>query len=60
MRISVVTPNFNMGAYLPATIQSVLANLGPQDEFFITETSSTSAKLFTFPCATYWLLVGEA
>jgi glycosyltransferase involved in cell wall biosynthesis len=45
MRISVVTPNFNMGAYLPATIQSVLANLGPQDEYFIVDGGSSDGSV---------------
>jgi glycosyltransferase involved in cell wall biosynthesis len=45
LRISVVTPNFNMGAYLPATIQSVLANLGPQDEYFIIDGGSSDGSV---------------
>jgi hypothetical protein len=54
LRISIVTPNFNMAAYLPDTIRSVLPNLGPQDEYFITEASSLSAKPCTFLCAIHW------
>jgi glycosyltransferase involved in cell wall biosynthesis len=45
LRISVVTPNFNMAAYLPATIQSVLANLGPQDEYFIIDGGSSDGSV---------------
>jgi glycosyltransferase involved in cell wall biosynthesis len=45
LRISVVTPNFNMGAYLPATIQSVLANLGPRDEYFIIDGGSSDGSV---------------
>jgi glycosyltransferase involved in cell wall biosynthesis len=45
LRISVVTPNFNMGAYLPATIRSVLVNLGPQDEYFIVDGGSSDGSV---------------
>jgi glycosyltransferase involved in cell wall biosynthesis len=38
--ISVVTPNFNMGSYLAETIESVLCNLGPNDEYFIIDGGS--------------------
>lgn len=44
MRISVVTPNFNMGRYLAATIESVLANLGPEDEYFVIDGGSTDGS----------------
>ncbi len=40
LRISVVTPNLNMGHFLEETIQSVLANLGPQDEYFVIDGAS--------------------
>jgi glycosyltransferase involved in cell wall biosynthesis len=39
-RISVVTPNFNMGRYLEETMQSVFANLGPGDEYFVIDGES--------------------
>lgn len=38
---TVVTPNFNMGTYLAETIESVLANLRPGDEYFIVDGGST-------------------
>lgn len=40
LRISVVTPNFNMGRYLPETIESVLASLGASDEYFVVDGGS--------------------
>jgi glycosyltransferase involved in cell wall biosynthesis len=45
LRVSIVTPNFNMGAYLPATIQSVLANLGPEDEYFVIDGGSSDGSV---------------
>ena len=38
---SVVTPNYNMGEYLAETIDSVLTNLRPGDEYFIIDGGST-------------------
>jgi len=38
---SVITPNFNMGEYLAGTIESVLVNLRPGDEYFIIDGGST-------------------
>ena len=35
MRISVVTPSFNMAPYLEDTIQSVIGNLRTGDEYFV-------------------------
>lgn len=45
MRISVVTPNFNMGHYLNETIRSVLANLRPGDEYFVIDGASTDDSI---------------
>lgn len=39
-RISVVTPNYNMGRYLAETIESVLRNLRLGDEYFIVDGGS--------------------
>lgn len=39
-RFSVVTPNLNMGRFLSETIQSVLKNLEPGDEYFIIDGGS--------------------
>ena len=41
MRISVVTPSFNMAAYLEETIVSVIGNLAPGDEYFVIDGGST-------------------
>jgi len=38
---SVVTPNLNMGNYLKDTIESVLGNLEPGDEYFVIDGGST-------------------
>jgi glycosyltransferase involved in cell wall biosynthesis len=38
---SIITPNYNMGKYLVETIESVLANLKPGDEYFIIDGGST-------------------
>ncbi|QIP01735.1 glycosyltransferase family 2 protein [Bradyrhizobium symbiodeficiens] len=41
MRVSVVTPSFNLGYYLEDTVRSVIANLRPDDEYFIIDGGST-------------------
>lgn len=41
MNFTVVTPNYNMGEYLSETIESVLRNLCPGDEYFIIDGGST-------------------
>lgn len=38
---AVVTPNFNMGEYLKGTIESVIRNLRPGDQYFIIDGGST-------------------
>jgi glycosyltransferase involved in cell wall biosynthesis len=40
-RFSVVTPNYNMGRFLAETIESVLGNLRPGDEYFVIDGGST-------------------
>lgn len=43
--ISIVTPNFNMGSYLAQTIESVLANLSPGDEYFVIDGGSRDVSV---------------
>ncbi len=38
---TVVTPNYNMGGYLARTIESVIRNLRPGDQYFIIDGGST-------------------
>lgn len=44
-RVTVVTPNFNMARFLPQTIESVLDNLRPGDEYFIIDGASTDGSV---------------
>jgi glycosyltransferase involved in cell wall biosynthesis len=41
LSVSVVTPNYNMGHYLPETIDSVVANLKPGDQYFVVDGGSS-------------------
>ncbi len=45
MRISVVTPSFNMAPYLKDTITSVIGNLRPGDEYFVIDGGSTDGSV---------------
>jgi glycosyltransferase involved in cell wall biosynthesis len=45
MRISIVTPSFNMARYLEDTIKSVIGNLLPDDEYFVIDGGSTDGSV---------------
>ena len=42
---TIVTPNYNMGSYLAETIESVLANMKPGDEYFIIDGGSSDNSI---------------
>lgn len=42
---SIVTPNYNMGHHLVETIESVLVNLRPDDEYFVIDGGSTDGSV---------------
>jgi glycosyltransferase involved in cell wall biosynthesis len=50
MRISVVTPSFNMAPYLEDTITSVIGNLRPGDEHFVIDGGSTDGSVDIIRC----------
>jgi glycosyltransferase involved in cell wall biosynthesis len=45
MRISVVTPSFNMAPFLEDTIKSVIVNLRPGDEYFVIDGGSSDGSV---------------
>jgi glycosyltransferase involved in cell wall biosynthesis len=45
MRMSVVTPSFNMAPYLKDTIRSVIGNLRAGDEYFVIDGGSTDGSV---------------
>lgn len=44
-RFTIITPNYNMGDYLASTIESVLQNLKPGDEYFIIDGGSSDSSV---------------
>lgn len=45
LAITVVTPNLNLGSYLSQTVESVLANLSPVDEYFVIDGGSNDGSI---------------
>lgn len=45
LAVTVVTPNLNLGQYLSQTVESVLHNLSPGDEYFIIDGGSTDGSV---------------
>ncbi len=45
VRISIVTPSFNLAPYLEETLSSVLAELAPGDEYFVIDGGSTDGSV---------------
>lgn len=58
-RFTIVTPNFNMSGYLAETIESVLRNIGPDDEYFIVDGGSSDGSVDVIKqyadCITGWI-----
>ncbi len=44
-KFCVVTPNYNMGGFLAETIESVLENLNPGDQYFVIDGGSTDGSV---------------
>ena len=44
-RVTVVTPSYNLGRYLPSTIESVLKNLRDGDEYWVIDGGSTDGSV---------------
>jgi len=45
LAVTVVTPNLNLGLYLSQTVESVLDNLSPGDEYFIIDGGSNDGSI---------------
>jgi glycosyltransferase involved in cell wall biosynthesis len=64
MRISVVTPSFNMAPYLEDSIKSVILNLRPGDEYFVIDGGSTDGSANVIrrheASLTGWISEGDA
>jgi glycosyltransferase involved in cell wall biosynthesis len=45
MRVSVVTPSFNLARYLGDTMASVFANLWPGDQYFVIDGGSIDGSV---------------
>lgn len=45
LTVTVVTPNLNLGRYLSQTVESVLANLSPGDEYFVIDGGSNDGSV---------------
>ncbi|WHZ28767.1 MAG: hypothetical protein OJF51_003565 [Nitrospira sp.] len=45
LRFSIITPNLNLSRYLPYTVESVLCNLSPGDEYFVIDGGSNDDSI---------------